>query len=102
LNDIVGGRAFVGLSNSVAVPMAGRLRWAHSLAHSLKFDIYLSGCVNSHSLDSRSLRLALFSPSHLTTTTMTTVSPFARSSAFEEPRLSGREQTVRPTSFIFN
>lgn len=26
---------------------------------------------------------------------MTTVSPFARSSAFEEPRLSGREQTVR-------
>jgi hypothetical protein len=98
LNDIVGGRAFVGLSNSVAVPMAGRLRWAHSL----KFDIYLSGCVNSHRLDSRSLRLALFSPSHLTTTTMTTVSPFARSSAFEEPRLSGREQTVRPTSFIFN
>ena len=29
-----------------------------------------------------------------TTTTMTTVSPFARSSAFEEPRLSSREQTV--------
>lgn len=27
--------------------------------------------------------------------TMTTVSPFARSSAFDEPRLSGREQTVR-------
>ncbi len=26
---------------------------------------------------------------------MTTVSPFARSSAFEEPRLAGREQTVR-------
>lgn len=26
---------------------------------------------------------------------MTTVSPFARSSAFDEPRLSGREQTVR-------
>ena len=25
---------------------------------------------------------------------MTTVSPFARSSAFDEPRLSGREQTV--------
>jgi sorting nexin-3/12 len=26
---------------------------------------------------------------------MTTVSPFARSSAFDEPRLTGREQTVR-------
>ena len=26
---------------------------------------------------------------------MTTVSPFARSSAFDEPRLQGREQTVR-------
>jgi len=26
---------------------------------------------------------------------MTTVSPFARSSAFEEPRLTSREQTVR-------
>ena len=28
---------------------------------------------------------------------MTTVSPFARSSAFDEPRLTGREQTVRIT-----
>jgi hypothetical protein len=26
---------------------------------------------------------------------MTTVSPFARSSAFDEPRLQSREQTVR-------
>ena len=26
---------------------------------------------------------------------MATVSPFARSSAFDEPRLQGREQTVR-------
>jgi len=36
---------------------------------------------------------------------MTTVSPFARSSAFDEPRLSGREQTIEemysvPESFL--
>ena len=31
----------------------------------------------------------------ITFTIMTTVSPFARSSAFDEPRLTGREQTVR-------
>jgi len=30
---------------------------------------------------------------------MTTVSPFARSSAFDEPRLGGREQTVSPSCF---
>ena len=28
---------------------------------------------------------------------MTTVSPFARSSVFDEPRLGGREQTVSVT-----
>ena len=32
---------------------------------------------------------------HARRTTMTTVSPFARSSVFDEPRLGGREQTVR-------
>jgi hypothetical protein len=38
---------------------------------------------------------AIVAPSPHPSTIMTTVSPFARSSAFDEPRLSGREQTVR-------
>lgn len=37
---------------------------------------------------------AVFASQH--SPTMTTVSPFARSSAFDEPRISGREQTVSP------